>query len=146
MSADETLHVTCPACAGVNRVLAARLGKEPVCGRCRAPLLPGRPLELDGPGLERFLARNDLPVVVDFWSPSCGPCRMMAPQFEQAARTLAPGVRLAKCDISAAQDAATRHAIRSVPTMVLFRAGREAARISGALPAGDIVAWVRSVL
>lgn len=141
-----TVHVTCPACAGVNRVLADRLGKAPLCGRCQAPLLPGQPRDLDGPGLERLVARNDLPVVVDFWSPSCGPCRMMAPQFEQAARALAPGVLLARCDVSAAQDAAMRHGIRSVPTLVLFRQGREVARISGALPAGDIAAWVRSAL
>ncbi|WP_028587137.1 thioredoxin family protein [Desulfocurvus vexinensis] len=141
-----TVHVTCPACAGVNRVLADRLGKAPLCGRCQAPLLPGQPRDLDGPGLERLVARNDLPVVVDFWSPSCGPCRMMAPQFEQAARALAPGVLLARCDVSAAQDAAMRHGIRSVPTLVLFRQGREAGRISGALPAGDIAAWVRGAL
>jgi len=143
---SATLHVTCPACAGVNRVLADRLGGGPVCGRCRAELLPGRPAELDGPGLERFIARNDLPVVVDFWSPGCGPCRMMAPQFDQAARELAPGVLLARCDVSAAQDAAARHAVRGVPTLILFRRGREAARISGALPVGDITAWVRAAL
>lgn len=139
----DTVHVTCPRCAGVNRVLSDRLDRSPVCGRCATLLLAPQPISLDGASLARFITKNDLPVLVDFWSPTCGPCHMMAPAFEQAARALSPRVRLVKCDTAANQEEAMRHNIRSVPTLILFRRGREAARISGALPAEDIAAWTR---
>lgn len=141
---NETIHATCPSCSGINRVRAERLASTPVCGKCGAQLLPSRPLELDGPALARFLTKNDLPVLVDFWSSTCGPCAMMAPEFERAATRLAPRVRLAKLETMRNQSEAMRHNIRSVPTLVLFRGGAEVSRVSGALPADEIVRWTES--
>lgn len=138
---QDTVNITCPGCTGINRVLIDRLDKTPLCGRCAVALLEPRPLELDGAGLGRFLSKNDLPIMVDFWSPGCGPCQMMAPAFEQAALSLAPRVRLVKMDTQHNQAEALRHNIRSVPTLAMFRRGREIARIEGAMPTRDIVSW-----
>ena len=140
---SETLHLTCPACSGVNRVLADKLAKAPTCGRCAAPLVPTAPMELDGPALDRMIARDGLPLVVDFWSASCGPCRMMAPAFAEAARLLAPGVRAAKVQTDRNPDAAMRRSIQAVPTIILYRGGAEIARSSGAMDAMGIASWVR---
>ncbi len=142
----ESVLVTCPACQGLNRVTSALLHKCPVCGRCGATLLPGEPLDLDGPGLDRFLAKNELPVIVDFWNPGCGPCHMMTPAYAQAAKELSPLVRLVKLDTEQAPVQAQGHGIHSVPTLILFHCGRELGRIRGAMPARDIVDWVRSAL
>lgn len=136
-------QVVCPACHTTNRVPSARLSEGPSCGRCGEPLFAGKPVELDAEAFERHVGRGDLPLVVDFWAPWCGPCRTMAPAFAQAAAQLEPAARLAKVDTEEAQALAARHAIRSIPTMVLFRQGREVARISGAMGAAEIVRWVR---
>jgi len=130
----------------VNRLSADRLGEHPNCGRCHQPLFAARPLELAADTFPKHVSRNDIPVLVDFWAPWCGPCKMMAPAFAEAAAQLEPEVRLAKVNTEAEQGLAAQFGIRSIPTMVLFRGGREVARQPGAMGAADIVHWLRANL
>ena len=145
MSAPSTI-VACPACNGLNRVPDARLAEAPKCGKCGAALFVAHPLALDAAGFHAHVERAELPVLVDFWAPWCGPCRMMAPQFEAAAVQLEPALRLAKVDTEAQPMLGSRFGIRSIPTLVLFRQGRELARQAGAMGAADIVRWTRQFL
>jgi len=134
--------IACPHCATANRVPDTRLTEDPVCGRCGKALLDGHPVELSDANFDAVTARTELPVVVDFWAPWCGPCRMMAPHFEQAARQLKGRAMFVKVNSDDNPRAASRFAIRSIPTIVMLRGAAEAKRMSGALQAGQIVSWV----
>ncbi|KRT54432.1 thioredoxin TrxC [endosymbiont of Ridgeia piscesae] len=143
---SNSVHVVCPHCDGVNRLPRARLGDGASCGKCRKPLFSGQPLALDGARFQRHLQRSEIPLLVDFWAPWCGPCQMMAPAFEQAARQLEPSVRLIKVNTEEQQQLAAQYGIRSIPTLMLFRAGQEQQRLAGALDAAGIVAWARQAV
>ncbi|MGE5097483.1 MAG: thioredoxin TrxC [Betaproteobacteria bacterium] len=141
---SQNLHVACPYCNTTNRVASERLHDGPTCGQCKRPLLPAAPVELTDANFDRQVAASDLPIVVDFWAPWCAPCRMMAPAFEETAARVAPGVRLAKLDTEAQPGIAGRFGIRSIPTLIAFRNGREIARQSGALGVPQLLQWIEA--
>ena len=141
---SDSLHLVCPHCHSINRVPTARLGEQPNCGQCHQPIFAGQPLELTGSTFERYINKNDVPVLVDFWAPWCGPCKMMAPAFKEAAALLEPHVRLAKVNTDVEQTVGAQYRIRSIPTLILFKGGRELARQAGAMTTRDIVRWTRS--
>ena len=140
----STLHLVCPHCDTVNRILAERLNQQPRCGQCKDRLFTGHPLELTGQNFKQHIARNDIPVVVDFWAAWCGPCKMMAPSYAQAAASVEPQIRLAKLDTEREQAIAAQFDIRSIPPLILFKSGREIARAAGAMSTTDIVRWINS--
>lgn len=145
MTDIASTNVVCPHCNAVNRVPSSRLADGPNCGRCRQALFTGKPVDLDTERFDAQVQRSDVPLLVDFWAPWCGPCVSMAPQFAQAAVGLEPAFRLGKVDTEANQALAGRFGIRSIPTLMLFRGGREIARQPGAMGAADIARWARSV-
>lgn len=142
---SDSLHLVCPHCQTTIRVPKTKLTQGPKCGHCHQAVFNGHPIELTATTFAKQLERNEIPVVVDFWAPWCGPCRTMAPQFEQAAKQLEPHVRFAKINTEAEQALGTRFNIRSIPTMKVFLHGKEVASQSGAMSAQDIVRWVNTV-
>lgn len=139
---SNTKHIVCPFCNTTNRIPAEKLDAGPACGKCRKALFNQLPVTLNADNFRKHINSNDIPVVVDFWAPWCGPCKMMAPAFEQASRDLSPGVRLAKLNTEDEQSIGAQLNIRSIPTMVIFKNGKEVTRQAGAMSVADIKSWV----
>lgn len=141
---SDKKHIVCPHCAAVNRIPSTRLGDNPKCGKCKKSLFTGHPIELTDQNFAKFIAKSDLPVVVDFWAEWCGPCKMMAPAFAEASAKLEPNVILAKLNTEVAQQTAAQFGIRSIPSIIMFKNGKEVSRQAGALNTQQIIQWAQS--
>jgi len=141
---NDLIHIVCSHCNGTNRIPKDKLQSEPNCGRCKKPLLDTTPVELTKDNIAQHLEKNDIPVIIDFWAPWCGPCKIMGPNFEQASRNFKGKVRFAKVNTEDQQSLGGYYNIRSIPTLVLFKQGKEIDRVSGVLDANQLISWIQS--
>ena len=144
--AGSPVHAVCPSCGSINRIPADRQAGQAKCGTCHQPLFAGKPVTVDAAAFERQITRNDIPLLVDFWAPWCGPCLAMAPAYERAAAGLEPNFRLLKLNTEEEPGIAARYNIRSIPTLMLFMGGREIARRAGASDTRNIISWASAQL
>ncbi len=139
-----TINITCPKCNTTNRIPKARLADKPSCGKCKKGIFNGTPTELTAANYTKLVINSELPVLIDCWASWCGPCQQFAPIFDQAAKTLEPNIRLLKLDTEAQQSIAAQWSIRSIPTLLLFKHGKEVARSSGAMSLSDLNNWLKA--
>jgi len=140
---SDGLHIVCPHCHSTNRVPADKLASGGKCGKCRQPLFTAQPLSLDTASFHRHLNNSDIPLLVDFWASWCGPCKMMAPVFEQAAQQLEPNMQLIKINTEQEQHLSAQYGIRSIPSLLIFKGGKEIARMAGAMDLNSLQGWAR---
>lgn len=140
----ESIHITCPHCEAINRLPHNKLTQHPNCGKCHQQLFVGKPLELTNVSFSTVIKNTDVPVVIDFWAPWCGPCKMMAPIFEQVAKIIEPQARLAKLNTETAQSIAANYGIRSIPTLIVFKKEKEVARQAGALDQNALTQFIQA--
>ena len=138
--------IVCPHCSAVNRVSASKPALNAKCGKCKAPLFSGVPAELTDASFAKMIAKTSIPIVVDFWAPWCGPCKMMGPEFSKAAQALEPKVRFAKLNTQDHQVTASKYRIQGIPNMILFKEGKPAAQQAGAMRQDQIISWIEANL